>query len=113
MGTERLFRLSPISFCFLFYLSCCLRFFFDFMTCTLLWIPAVHTNTNSSSCTRTVLHSRTTVRLILTLAACRFSIDDGYFSGDRTRSEAPPPIKARRDHLRGPIGIDRMKFNCP
>jgi hypothetical protein len=30
MGTERLFRLSPISFCFLFYLSCCLRFFFRF-----------------------------------------------------------------------------------
>ena len=50
MGTERLFRLSLISFCFLFYLSCCLRFF-DFMTCTLLWIPAVHTNTNTYTCT--------------------------------------------------------------
>ena len=113
MGTEPLFRLSLVSFFFpsIFLVACV--FFFRFHD---LHAPAVHTNTNSSTCTRTVLHSRTTVRLILTsLPACCFSIDDGYFSGDRTRSEAPPPIKARRVHLRGPIGIEgnSVEFNCP
>lgn len=64
MDTERQFRPSlfrVFSFFFFFYPSCCLSFL-NFMTFTLLlWIPVVHIN--SSTCTRTVLHSRTTVRL--------------------------------------------------
>jgi len=83
------------SFFSFFYPSCCSSSF-DFMTFTLLWIPVVHTN--SSTRTRTVLHSRTTVRRIFDIvcnAACSGSTTAIFLA-----IGALPPIKARRDHLR-------------